>query len=255
VNNDKIILMFNDISHILDNWKYNEHDINVRLIHGVDGRQKLQMRIDLGVLQMELDGRPDGKRPRGHDSYLDYFRSRAVTFARTKSNAFLLSPMDCFKLQQEAVQYYHRYLALMKLSDFPRVSRDTRRNLRVFDFVEKYAENDEIIWQFQQYRPYVIMMNTRATASMELQNNNFEQALALIRNAIKKIELYNEKWEERVGLENPELEFLQYWIDEISEQKPMSEEEKLNKELEKAIDDENYEKAIILRDKLASLKK
>ncbi|MBN1479715.1 hypothetical protein EH223_17540 [candidate division KSB1 bacterium] len=246
--------MFDDISHILESWKFNEHDINVRLISGIDGRMKIQMRIDLGILQMELDGRPDGRKPRNFSSYLDYFESKAQTH-KSKTLPFILSPMNCFKLQQEAIQYYHRYLALMKLRDFPRVSRDTRRNLRVFDFVEKYADNDEIIWQFQQHRPYVIMMNTRASASMELDQSNYEKAIEIIKEAIQKIESHNEKWNERVGPDSPELEFLNYWIDEISELKPLSAEERLNKELEKAILDENYERAAILRDKLALLKK
>ena len=247
--------MFDDISHILDNWKYSEHDINVRLIHGSDGRSKVQMRLDLGILQMELDGRPDGRRPRNHNSYLDYFESRAKArqHSKTKSH-FVLSPMDCFKLQQESIQYYHRYLALMKLRDYARVTRDTWRNLRVFDFVEKYADNDEVIWQFQQHRPYVIMMNTRAKASIKLDNTEFETAMQLIRDAIKEIEHYNEKWDERIGPDSPELEFLHYWYDEISEQRPLSEEEQLNKELEEAIADENYEKAAEIRDKLATLK-
>lgn len=246
--------MFDDISHILDNWKFNEHDINVRLINGSDGRMKIQMRVDLGILQMELDGRPDGRKPRNFESYLDFFESKAEMH-KSKVLPFILSPMNCFKLQQEAIQYYHRYLALMKLRDFPRVSRDTRRNLRVFDFVEKYGDNDEIIWQFQQHRPYVIMMNTRASASMELDQSNYEKAIEIIKGGIQKIESHNEKWNERVGSDSPELEFLNYWIDEISELKPLSAEEQLNKELEKAILDENYERAAILRDKLASLKR
>ena len=34
------------------------------------------MRIDLGLLQMELDGRPDGQRPHGFESLLDYYEAR-----------------------------------------------------------------------------------------------------------------------------------------------------------------------------------
>ena len=246
----------NDISHILDNWKYSEHDINVRLIRGADGRPKVQMRLDLGLLQMELDGRPDGRQPRKFESYLDFFESKAQKSGRsTTVKPFVLSPMDCFKLQQEAIQYYHRYLALMKLRDYPRVSRDTLRNLRVFDFVEQYADNEEIVWQFQQHRPYVIMMNARARAMMELDRGHYENAMELIREGIEEIEEYNDKWEEQVGPDFPELEFLNYWLDEINDQKPLSEKERLKKELEEAVAVEDYELAAALRDQLAELKK
>ncbi len=242
--------MIDDISNILDNWKYSEHDLNVRIIKGLDGRRKVQMRLDLGILQMEMDGRPDGRRPRNYNSYLEYFEARA---SERKGGRFTLSAMDCFKLQQEAIQFYHRYLALMKLQDYRRVARDTARNLRAIDFVEKYAENDDIIWQFQQHRPYIIMMNTRARASAELNHDRYEEAIALVKTAIEEIEVFNEKWADRIGPDSPELEFLHYWLDEISEQRPLTELEMLQKELQEAIADENYELAAELRDRIAAI--
>ena len=54
-----------DISRILNNWEFNAEDICARKIVGQDGREKLQVRVDLGMLQMNLDGRPDGTRPHG----------------------------------------------------------------------------------------------------------------------------------------------------------------------------------------------
>jgi len=246
-------LALDDISHILDNWKYSEHDLNVRIIKGVDGRRKVQMRLDLGILQMEVDGRPDGRTPRDFESYLDYFQAKSIErTSRSHDAKFVLSAMDCFKLQQEAIQYYHRYLALMKLQDYRRVARDSERNLDVIDFIGKYAENDDIVWQFEQHRPYVLMMNTRAKASSELDNEHFEAAIAIIENAIQQVEQFNDKWAERIGADSPELEFLRYWLDEINEQKPMTEMETLNKELIDAIADEDYERAAELRDKIAA---
>ena len=96
------------------------------------------------------------------------------------------------------------------------------------------------------------MMNTRARASSELDNEHFEEAIAIIKNAIKEVEKFNEKWAERIGPDSPELEFLRYWLDEINEQKPMTEMESLNKELVDAIAEENYERAAELRDKIAA---
>src|SRR5437773_1196014 len=61
-----------DILPMLKGWDYEPGTINVRKINGLDGRQKIQMRLDLGLLQMELNGRPDGATPHGYDSLLDY---------------------------------------------------------------------------------------------------------------------------------------------------------------------------------------
>ncbi len=52
-----------DIADAMKGWAFEPGQVNVRLIRGNDGKPKLQLRLDLGLLQMELDGRPDGKRP------------------------------------------------------------------------------------------------------------------------------------------------------------------------------------------------
>ena len=48
----------NDLEHILRAWPYEPGHITVRRILGDDDRVKIQMRLDLGVLQMEVTGRP-----------------------------------------------------------------------------------------------------------------------------------------------------------------------------------------------------
>src|SRR5271155_1031351 len=62
-----------DIGPLMRGWDYESGTINDRKIHGNDGQPKLQMRLDLGLLQMEMTGRPDGVRPHGHESLLEYF--------------------------------------------------------------------------------------------------------------------------------------------------------------------------------------
>ena len=49
-----------DLRRILAGWDYEPHQITVRKIAGDDGAIKIQMRLPLGVLQMEVSGRPDG---------------------------------------------------------------------------------------------------------------------------------------------------------------------------------------------------
>ena len=239
--------MNNDIGPILNSWKYKSDDINVRIIEGKDGKPKLQMRLDLGLLQMEMDGRPDGRRPARFESYLDFYESKCEN---TPEEKFILTPSECLKLQQESIQYYHRYLALMKLEDFERVARDTQRNLRVFDFVEKYSDSEDIIWTFLQYRPYVVMMHTRAQASLSIDVSDYELALKQIDEGILEIESFYKTHAENLPEEKFELDFLKQWAEEIHELKPLSEEERLNRELEDAVEREDYEMAALIRDEL-----
>ena len=67
----------NDISHILRAWPFDPKvDLIVRKIKDRDGKPKLQMRLDVGLLQMEMTGRPDGGRPHEMESLLDYHLSK-----------------------------------------------------------------------------------------------------------------------------------------------------------------------------------
>src|SRR5438876_6384030 len=75
-----------DIVPLLKGWDYEPGTINVRKINGLDGRPKLQMRLDLGLLQMELSGRPDGAKPHGHDSLLDYYEEQLREHKKTNGS-------------------------------------------------------------------------------------------------------------------------------------------------------------------------
>lgn len=53
-----------DLTPLFEEWPFEPGQLSVRVIQGLDGAPRLQMRVDLGILQMELRGRPDGQAPR-----------------------------------------------------------------------------------------------------------------------------------------------------------------------------------------------
>src|SRR6266550_3030612 len=171
-----LVTMSLDLNTILRDWPHENGNIKVRKIAGLDGREKLQLRVDLGVLQMEVAGRPDGRRPHNCESLLEYHQKRATRTA-AKGETYELTPEQCAELQQEGIQYYHRYLSLFQINDFDGVIRDTQRNLELFNFVATHSEREDVVWSFQQFRPYVIMMNTRAKASIFLGEGKFAEAM------------------------------------------------------------------------------
>ena len=59
-----------DISDILQQWHHKPGEVTVRRITSSDGQPRIQMRLDLGLLQMEIEGRPDGHKPHGCESLL-----------------------------------------------------------------------------------------------------------------------------------------------------------------------------------------
>src|SRR5436309_2077703 len=178
-----------DIIPMLKGWDYEPGTINVRKINGLDGKAKLQMRLDLGLLQMELTGRPDGATPHGHDSLLDYYEEQLREHKKTNGSelGFHLTGSECQSLREEAVMYYHRYLSLFVLEEFNGVVRDTARNLRVLDLCGKYALNQDDRIILEQYRPYITMMNVRAKASLLFNEKKFKQALEIVSDGLESI--------------------------------------------------------------------
>ena len=175
-----------DLSDLLRDWPYEPGQLQVRKIVGSDGREKLQLRLDMGVLQMDMAGRPDGREPHGAESELEFQTERA----EQGGGDFELSDDDVAELQAEGVQYYHRYLALFQLGDWAGVIRDTKRNLEMFTFVAKHAPDDDAAWSVQQFRPYVLMMNTRAKANLALEKDDVDAAIALVEKGIAVIEKF-----------------------------------------------------------------
>ena len=242
-----------DLNNLLDGWSHEPGQVKARKIAGNDGREKLQLRIDLGVIQMELQGRPDGERPFGYESLLQYHQSRA-SMAQTRGTTYELGDIDLVGLQQEAVQYYHRYLSLFQLQDYPNVVRDTGRNLEVCDFVANHVREEEARWAFEQFRPYIIMMNTRARASIEIQGGRVGQAIRVIESGIHQIESFYRSISQPEWIEtSSELAFLKEWLSEVKANLPLSPLELMERDLERAIADEAYERAAELRDAIQKL--
>ena len=97
--------MNDDITRVLENWDYRLGRVDARRVKGEGGVEKLQLRIDLGLLQMNAQFRPDGKRPFGHPTLLDHFLVRLEKH-RDKNGGeddhFSINPDECAKLQQES---------------------------------------------------------------------------------------------------------------------------------------------------------
>jgi len=242
-----------DLNTILKDWPHQNGSIKVRKIVGLDGREKLQLRIDLGVLQMEINGRPDGVRPYGCESLLDYHQRRAA-LAEEAENEYALTPEQCAELQQEGIQYYHRYLSLFQINDFAGVVRDTQRNLDLFDFVAEHTERDELAWTLQQFRPYVLMMNTRAKASICLGQGNFPQAIVEIERGRDAIfDFFQKSNFPELAAKSSEVHFLEEWLNEVKAKRPLSKIEIMQREMETAIAKELYERAAELRDAIRML--
>ena len=149
------------------------------------------------------------------------------------------------------MQYYYRYLSMFHLSDYEGVIRDTNRNIRVFDLIHEYAEDENDRMSLEQFRPYVLMMRARALACIALEEKQYNRAMELIEVGVEEIKefFYQIGREDLLG-ECRELQFLEEWSERIENNKPLSTADKLRRELSHAVEQEDYERAAKLRDQL-----
>lgn len=267
--------MERDISNLLEEWPFVPGQISVRLIEGQDHEPRIQVRLDLGFLQMRLDGRPDGQRPHECDSYLEYHEARLTQMLgqgaaqeptgeepefdlsndddQDETERFL-DPEECRQLREEAQQYYHRYIALLVLEDFESVARDTSRNLRVLDLFRDYAIDEDDQMAMEGHRPYVMMMRARALASHALKHEENKAAINAIDEGLEALKLYYDSTGQEGEFENAgEVDMLREMRDGLVPKLPVSQKAELRQRLEAAIVSENFELASILRDELRML--
>ena len=247
-----------DLQAIIGDWPYESGQINVRKIRGDDNRMKIQMRVNLGILQMEIKGRPDGSRPFDHESLLDYHRERAEghRIRHETDLGFSLSPDECREIREEAFQYYQRYLANFVLEDYAAVVRDTQRNLDALEFCRQYAGDEEDRYSMEVYRPYIVMMNVRSAAMLAMTKNHYRTALSHVRSGLRKLkDFYQQFAPPGAYRESAEVQVLRSLRRELRKYVPVSPIWKTSKMLDRAIREERYEDAARLRDELETLRK
>lgn len=229
----------------------------VRRFTSKDGVEKIQLRVDLGLLQMNAEGRPDGKRPSGHPSLLEFFQHRLRTHLAENDDSdegFGLTEEDCARLQLEILQYHHRYLCLLQLQDFEGASRDAKHNLAVFEFAERYAESEELAWSLKQFQPHVLMVLARARASLALENGDYDMAISRVEEGLSRLRnFYHSHGKPDMEEHSGEIRSLEVWLDKIRSDRPLTSRELLEKALADAVLKEDYEKAAEMRDALKSL--
>ena len=250
--------MNKDINEILENWPGEQTEQSARKIVGLDGTELVQLRIDMGILQMFVDGRPDGERPFGQPSLLDHLRRVALAQPEPSVDADMWNELD-----REIMQYYHRRRALLilaahshadgKSSDaagyYVRAVRDADHNLQIMDFIKTHCGDEEYVESHERYRPFVLMHRTLAEAQSELIRDDPDEAIELLKAGVRTIEeAYRQGGQADLASQDPSLAQLR-----VLEQQVRSEHhvvQTLQEQLDVAVLNEEFERAAALRDRL-----
>ena len=234
-----------DIDRILKDWPYEPGEISARVIRAGAGREVLQMRVEMGVLQLEIDGRPDGQRPSGAATYFDFLKGLAAH----SNGDFELNPRQCLEADREFMQFYHRRVCWLALREFRRATQDADHTLAFMDFVRDHSPNEEWTLSHEQYRPFVLFHRVQASTLAQLEEQGPEDAVLELDRGMREFQTLFDELEADEPFEDDELvQRLVELRDTLSQQYDLK--PSLNEQLAKAVESEQYELAARLRDEI-----
>lgn len=230
-----------DLTPWLREWPWRPGSLDVRAVVAADGRPLLQIRLEMGILQLEADGRPDGLGYRDAPSALAWWIDRPD--AR-------LDAEGVGDLESEMAQRRQRAMACAAMQDWRRVHRDSGENLQALDLIAARAASMEDRRRLEAWRVHEVATRSRAEASIavamgrrDLARQALESGLAAVRDACGGAASGGEA----------QVAMLMGLLDALTLKLPSSERAELEGRLLAAVRSENFELAAILRDELRLL--
>ena len=236
-----------NISDILQDWDYDSQSIRARIVAGQDGEEDvLQMRVEMGIIQMAVDGRPDGIRPEGFATYLDYLLQEEIS----QGNEWDLNDAQCMEVDREFMQFYQRRISWLSIKEYQQVVRDADHTLALMDFCKRHSPDDGWTIVHEQYRPFVLFHRTQAAAYHQLNESTPQAAIECINDGLNTIRSIFESHDLEEHFDEDELvsqlrDIRESLRDEYSVGKT------LHEQLADAIASEQYERAAEIRDQLS----
>ncbi len=243
--------MRQDIDSALKGWEHKPNILQARIVTARDGRDVLQMRLDLGILQMELTDRPDGSRPHGFPTYFDFLKSKSKA-SKLAGREFKINEDQAQEADREFMQFYQRRICWLALAEYGRAVTDADHTLAFMDFVRDHSPSESYTQAHEQYRGFVLFHRAQAEAAALAQEDDPEGAVNALRRGAEKIRAFLSTQDDEEGEiedeDNPMLTQLAVLETEIRERHGVK--ETLEEQLAKAVEQEDYEKAARLRDSI-----
>lgn len=246
-----------DLRELIAGWDCPPGEICARTVVGQDGAELLQLRVDLGLMQMFPDGRPDGQRYRGLPSVLGYVRHE-LRLGRCD-----LAAEDWRELERELHQTNYRRLALASLvedalgaNEVESAKVHLRRALRDIDTslecirVLSAGRGDGIGSGSLALRPTLDFHRGRLSVQLRIVEQRYEEAVEEGERAVCRLSEMLEEMglDEEQREQDPGVVFLRDLVLRLRQDYdlPLT----LRERLEEAIENEDFESAARLRDEL-----
>ena len=231
---------------ILRDWPFEPNGLGVRLVDAANERQLIQIRVDMGILQLETSGRPDGTQPNGHETYYDFLLGEVLR----EGEDWQMDDEQCNEVDREFLQFYHRRVSWIKLNKYRRAIQDANHTLGLMDLCHAHSPDEHWTISHEQYRPFVMFHRTQAEAFAGLEEEGAERAIQAINHGLDRMQDLFEQHEAAEYFEDDEL------VMQLVEMRESMRDEygvgqTLQERLADAVAKEEFELAAQLRDQLS----
>ena len=250
--------MRRDIDEAIQGWPYEPEpgEVIAREVRARDGRTVLQIRVELGVLQLEVERPARRRRGRTGSPPTSTTSATAPPAAGSapggKAPPWTMSPEHCAEADREFVQFYHRRVAWLALQRYDKALLDADHTLALMDFVAEHGIDEEYIASHERFRGLVLFHRTQAAAALALERRKPEEAIDVVREGIDRLAAHQEAGPPTTTQDEspnqPLIEQLRVLEQEI--RKNFAVEKTLREQLDEAVAREDYERAARLRDQI-----
>ena len=244
-----------DLDELIAGWDCPPGELRARVVTGRDGDELLQLRVDLGVMQMFPNGRPDGERYRGLPAVHEFI-SHELRLGGQQIEA-----ADWQELERELLQMNYRRMAFATVAEDALRADDenrARRYLRsaladvagCLDRLELLKSEEVDCEGSLGLLPTLLFDRARLQSQLEIVEGQFEASIEQAEaGAVQLEELLAELgYGEEQRAEDPGLRYLRKLGEQLRREYGIS--KTLNEQLREALEEEDFETAAELRDEL-----
>lgn len=241
-----------DLDEILLDWECSPGEISARSIASADGSEYIQLRIELGVLQMFPDGRPDGARYRGFPSALDFLAHEQRVGGEEVDDD------DARELERELTQFNYRRLALASVADDALRHDDkneaVRQLLRCVRDIDQCLRRARMIDELRQrppeqvgLKPTLLFNRARLASQLRVVQGHYDEAIAEADRGAEALEqlFLDCGVEPEQSDEDPGVQYLRQLAARLRKQYAIP--RTLQQQLDTAVENEDFESAARIR--------
>jgi hypothetical protein len=150
-------------------------------------------------------------------------------------------------------------MLFFQLGDYAGARDDAQHNLDLIALMKRYVDDKELVLSHEKWTPFILMDRTRAMAVIRINQKQLARAIDEIDTGIGEIiKFYREHKREDLIEKSQEIGVLKNLREQLRQKYhiPLTDKEileRLRKEQQKAVEEEDYERAAKLRDQIARL--